>query len=73
MQAGKKAHQIRTYHVTLVPCLQDELLSKKKKEKKKKLSSRPAEELRCIGQDHADRYTCDIIIAGLPVCWVGCL
>ncbi|XP_023139720.2 dnaJ homolog subfamily C member 1 [Amphiprion ocellaris] len=33
----------------------DELLSKKKKEKKKKLSSRPAEELRCIGQDRADR------------------
>uniref|UniRef100_A0AAQ5YXJ0 DnaJ homolog subfamily C member 1 n=1 Tax=Amphiprion ocellaris TaxID=80972 RepID=A0AAQ5YXJ0_AMPOC len=29
----------------------DELLSKKKKEKKKKLSSRPAEELRCIVQD----------------------
>ncbi|XP_049889638.1 dnaJ homolog subfamily C member 1-like [Epinephelus moara] len=33
----------------------DELLSKKKKEKKKKLSSRPAEELRCIGQDRTDR------------------
>ncbi|XP_053294548.1 dnaJ homolog subfamily C member 1 [Pleuronectes platessa] len=33
----------------------DELLSKKKKEKKKKLSSRPAEELRCIGQDRIDR------------------
>lgn len=33
----------------------DELLSKKKKEKKKKLSSRPAEDLRCIGQDRADR------------------
>lgn len=32
----------------------DELLSKKKKEKKKKLSSRPAEELRCIGSDRAD-------------------
>ncbi|CAJ1073225.1 dnaJ homolog subfamily C member 1 [Xyrichtys novacula] len=29
----------------------DELLSKKKKEKKKKVSSRPAEDLRCIGQD----------------------
>ncbi|XP_073347432.1 dnaJ homolog subfamily C member 1 [Pagrus major] len=33
----------------------DELLSKKKKEKKKKLSSRPAEDLRCIGQDRTDR------------------
>ncbi|XP_060941110.1 dnaJ homolog subfamily C member 1 [Limanda limanda] len=33
----------------------DELLSKKKKEKKKKLSSRPAEEPRCIGQDRTDR------------------
>ncbi|XP_062260642.1 dnaJ homolog subfamily C member 1 [Platichthys flesus] len=33
----------------------DELLSKKKKEKKKKLSSRPAEELRCIGQDRINR------------------
>ncbi|XP_061589055.1 dnaJ homolog subfamily C member 1 [Cololabis saira] len=33
----------------------DELLSKKKKEKKKKLSSRPAEDLRCIAQDHVDR------------------
>lgn len=33
----------------------DELLSKKKREKKKKLSSRPAEELRCIGQDRTDR------------------
>uniref|UniRef100_A0A8C3G5N0 DnaJ homolog subfamily C member 1 n=1 Tax=Cyclopterus lumpus TaxID=8103 RepID=A0A8C3G5N0_CYCLU len=32
----------------------DELLSKKKKEKKKKLSSRPAEEIRCIGQDRTD-------------------
>ncbi|XP_074545546.1 dnaJ homolog subfamily C member 1 [Halichoeres trimaculatus] len=29
----------------------DELLSKKKKEKKKKLSSRPVEEVRCVGQD----------------------
>lgn len=43
---------------TFPSCLQDELLSKKKKERKKKLSSKPAEELRCIGQD---RYTCDII------------
>uniref|UniRef100_A0A087Y039 DnaJ homolog subfamily C member 1 n=2 Tax=Poecilia formosa TaxID=48698 RepID=A0A087Y039_POEFO len=33
----------------------DELLSRKKKEKKKKLSSRPPEELRCIGQDRSDR------------------
>lgn len=33
----------------------DELLSKKKKEKKKKLSSKPAEELRCIGQDRTER------------------
>nr|XP_020466007.1 dnaJ homolog subfamily C member 1 isoform X1 [Monopterus albus] len=33
----------------------DELLSKKKKEKKKKLSSKPAEELRCISQDRTDR------------------
>uniref|UniRef100_A0A671Z515 DnaJ homolog subfamily C member 1 n=1 Tax=Sparus aurata TaxID=8175 RepID=A0A671Z515_SPAAU len=33
----------------------DELLSKKKKEKKKKLISRPAEDLRCIGQDRTDR------------------
>ncbi|KAM4556195.1 dnaJ homolog subfamily C member 1 isoform 1-T1 [Fundulus diaphanus] len=33
----------------------DELLSRKKKEKKKKLSSRPAEELRCVSQDRADR------------------
>ncbi|XP_051250441.1 dnaJ homolog subfamily C member 1 [Dicentrarchus labrax] len=33
----------------------DELLSKKKKEKKKKLSSRPAEDLRCIGQDRTER------------------
>ncbi|XP_022622088.1 dnaJ homolog subfamily C member 1 isoform X2 [Seriola dumerili] len=33
----------------------DELLSKKKKEKKKKVSSRPVEELRCIGQDRTDR------------------
>ncbi|KAL6103650.1 dnajc1 [Pungitius sinensis] len=33
----------------------DELLSKKKKEKKKKLGSRPAEELRCIGQERMDR------------------
>ncbi|XP_030016264.1 dnaJ homolog subfamily C member 1-like [Sphaeramia orbicularis] len=33
----------------------DELLSKKKKEKKKKMSSRPADELRCIGQDRPDR------------------
>ncbi|XP_034468757.1 dnaJ homolog subfamily C member 1 [Hippoglossus hippoglossus] len=33
----------------------DELLSKKKKDKKKKLSSRPAEELRFIGQDRTDR------------------
>ncbi|XP_056266454.1 dnaJ homolog subfamily C member 1 [Pseudoliparis swirei] len=33
----------------------DELLSKKKKEKKKKLSSRPAEEIRCMGQDRSDR------------------
>ncbi|XP_029380828.1 dnaJ homolog subfamily C member 1 [Echeneis naucrates] len=32
----------------------DELLSKKKKEKKKKMSSRPAEELRCI-QERTDR------------------
>ncbi|KAM4728036.1 dnaJ homolog subfamily C member 1 [Anableps anableps] len=29
----------------------DELLSRKKKDKKKKLSSRPAEELRCMGAD----------------------
>lgn len=43
------------------PCFQDELLSKKKKEKKKKLSSRPAEDLRCIGQDRTDRYSHDII------------
>uniref|UniRef100_A0A3Q1EGH1 DnaJ homolog subfamily C member 1 n=1 Tax=Acanthochromis polyacanthus TaxID=80966 RepID=A0A3Q1EGH1_9TELE len=43
----------------------DELLSKKKKEKKKKLSSRPAEELRCIGQDRADRYASDIITAAV--------
>ncbi|MED6272594.1 DnaJ subfamily C member 1 [Characodon lateralis] len=33
----------------------DELLSRKKKDKKKKLSSRPTEELRCNGQDRADR------------------
>ncbi|KAE8290449.1 DnaJ-like protein subfamily C member 1 DnaJ protein-like protein MTJ1 Precursor [Larimichthys crocea] len=33
----------------------DELLSKKKKEKKKKLSSRPADDLRCISQDRPDR------------------
>ncbi|XP_018534619.1 dnaJ homolog subfamily C member 1 [Lates calcarifer] len=33
----------------------DELLSKKKKEKKKKVSSRPADELRCIGQERPDR------------------
>lgn len=33
----------------------DELLSKKKKEKKKKLSSRPAEDARCVGQDRTDR------------------
>ncbi|KAM9349690.1 dnaJ homolog subfamily C member 1 [Symphorus nematophorus] len=33
----------------------DELLSKKKKEKKKKLSSRPGDELRCIGQERTDR------------------
>lgn len=33
----------------------DELLSKKKKEKKKKVSSKPTEELRCIGQDRTDR------------------
>lgn len=33
----------------------DELLSKKKKERKKKLSSRPAEDLRCISQDRTDR------------------
>uniref|UniRef100_A0A3Q3MP19 DnaJ (Hsp40) homolog, subfamily C, member 1 n=1 Tax=Mastacembelus armatus TaxID=205130 RepID=A0A3Q3MP19_9TELE len=33
----------------------DELLSKKKKEKKKKLNSRPAEELRCVGQDRTER------------------
>ncbi|XP_070830762.1 dnaJ homolog subfamily C member 1 [Chaetodon trifascialis] len=33
----------------------DELLSKKKKEKKKKLSSRPAEDLRCVSQDRSDR------------------
>uniref|UniRef100_A0A671Z4Y8 DnaJ homolog subfamily C member 1 n=1 Tax=Sparus aurata TaxID=8175 RepID=A0A671Z4Y8_SPAAU len=38
----------------------DELLSKKKKEKKKKLISRPAEDLRCIGQDRTDRYHYDI-------------
>lgn len=36
-------------------CFQDELLSKKKKEKKKKASSRPAEDLRCLGQDRTDR------------------
>lgn len=36
-------------------CFQDELLSKKKKEKKKKASSRPAEDLRCMGQDRTDR------------------
>ncbi|XP_059200725.1 dnaJ homolog subfamily C member 1 isoform X2 [Centropristis striata] len=36
--------------------LLDELLSnKKKKEKKKKLSTKPAEEIRCIGQDRTDR------------------
>ncbi|XP_035770840.1 dnaJ homolog subfamily C member 1, partial [Neolamprologus brichardi] len=34
----------------------DELLSKKKKEKKKKLNSKPAEELRCVSQERADRY-----------------
>uniref|UniRef100_A0A669EVC7 DnaJ homolog subfamily C member 1 n=1 Tax=Oreochromis niloticus TaxID=8128 RepID=A0A669EVC7_ORENI len=33
----------------------DELLSKKKKEKKKKLNSKPAEELRCVSQERADR------------------
>uniref|UniRef100_UPI0037E9A373 dnaJ homolog subfamily C member 1 n=1 Tax=Semicossyphus pulcher TaxID=241346 RepID=UPI0037E9A373 len=33
----------------------DELLSKKKKEKKKKLSSRTAEDVRCISQDRTDR------------------
>uniref|UniRef100_UPI003AAD9FC9 dnaJ homolog subfamily C member 1 n=1 Tax=Centroberyx gerrardi TaxID=166262 RepID=UPI003AAD9FC9 len=33
----------------------DELLSKKKKEKKKKLNSKPAEELRCFGQEKTDR------------------
>nr|XP_040028323.1 dnaJ homolog subfamily C member 1 [Gasterosteus aculeatus aculeatus] len=33
----------------------DELLSKKKKEKRRKLGSRPAEELRCIGQERSDR------------------
>lgn len=33
----------------------DELLSKKKKERRKKLSSRPAEDLRCISQDRTDR------------------
>lgn len=33
----------------------DELLSKKKKERKKKMSSRPAEDLRCISQDRTDR------------------
>lgn len=33
----------------------DELLSKKKKEKKKKLSSRPVEDIRCVGQDRTDR------------------
>ncbi|XP_072219927.1 dnaJ homolog subfamily C member 1 [Leuresthes tenuis] len=33
----------------------DELLSKKKKEKKKKLSSRLAEEIRCIGHERTER------------------
>ncbi|KAF7644612.1 hypothetical protein LDENG_00219020 [Lucifuga dentata] len=33
----------------------DELLSKKKKEKKKKLSSKPAEQLKCIGLERSDR------------------
>lgn len=61
------------------PCFQDELLSKKKKEKKKKVSVRPAEELRCFGQEQTDRYASDIIFTdryasdiiftGLPVCW----
>lgn len=55
-----------------VMCFQDELLSKKKKEKKKKLSSRPAEDLRCIGQDRTDRYSCgnmsrlDLVLALFP-------
>ena len=49
-----------------LPYFQDELLSKKKKEKKKKLSSRPAEELRFIGQDRTDRYIYAIISTGLP-------
>nr|XP_046264198.1 dnaJ homolog subfamily C member 1 [Scatophagus argus] len=33
----------------------DELLSRKKKEKKKKMSSRPAEDLRCLSQERNDR------------------
>lgn len=51
---------------------QDELLSKKKKEKKKKLSSRPADDLRCISQDRPDRYSCDNT-CGLPVSCFVCL
>lgn len=52
-------------------CFQDELLSKKKKEKKKKASSRPAEDLRCTGQDRTDRWAATSSPAplfGLIVC-----
>lgn len=57
LMVAQLAHRRPASRVSLMRCVcfQDELLSRKKREKKKKVSSRPAEELRCIGQDRTDR------------------